>query len=363
LLKKIVYTLICINCSYFSYSQSDSLSWEEQFDLLEAEMDSLSLYNLFESILAEEYPMKYSEFNTRLSYNSDVLSAGRNYGFNQRSISPGLAYYHSSGLFADYTGFIDTDSTFDYSLSIFSAGYLISKKNFLITPSYERWLYHNDTESTLNNSLGSSISYTRKRGFVSLDYSFLFGKETAHRLIGTISGNVNLKSFWKFKKVRLNPSITTFFGNSDVIVRLPESDIELSKIYFTIKSLQNTEDFITYFESLDARDQDILKRILDPESRKPRHQNRTPIGDLDRFLETHSELENLALNQLTTVENRYGIMNYNFSLPLILQADRFSFMFSYSYSMPVSLPGEIVELENTSYFGASFTYRIPLNNK
>lgn len=353
-----------------SHSYAQEIDWEAEFNKLEAEIDSISIFYLLDSVLKNN-PLKYSELDLGVSYNSNVLSAGRNYGINQRSISPGITYYHQSGLYGDYSGYIDTDTTFDYSLSILTLGYLIGKKKWSIVPSYERWIYHNGN-SNLNNSLGTTFSYTGKYGYASLDYSFLFGNETAHRIIGSISGTINLGKFWKFTKVRILPTSTVFFGNTEVLNRFEGNLLEEAKTNEQLRAILFSEDFRVFAQSaVTVEEQQLIDAIneqylIDNRDHRDRPNDRDRIERINALYNVYNQNESIRdyiSILLYNTSDAYGIMNYSFTIPILLQTKHISTILSYSYSYPVQLPGEIISLDPTSYFGISLLYRIPLNIK
>ena len=58
-----------------------------------------------------------SQLAVRLSYNSNVLSAGRTLGIENFGLAPGLSYYHKSGLYADVSGYWSKDFDPSYYLN------------------------------------------------------------------------------------------------------------------------------------------------------------------------------------------------------------------------------------------------------
>ena len=72
----------------------------------------------------------------------------------------------------------------------------------------------------MTNSFGTSISYDFNKGYVGLDYSFLFGKETAHRFIGNLTGTINLGKWSVFKSITLFPTASIMAGNGDITTLL-----------------------------------------------------------------------------------------------------------------------------------------------
>ncbi len=340
------------------YGQEELRSFEEKLAQLEAEMDSLSIFFLLDSVLETSYE-KYSELNTRLSYNSNVLSAGRNYGLNQHGISPGLSFYHKSGFFTDYVGFWSNNLSPKYNLSIFSAGYLGSMDRWTYSASYERWVYHDSqadpSKNLLRNSLGGSVTYNTKIGYATIDYSYLFGDgENAHRIIGSLTGTISLGKWWVFNSIRILPSFSTFFGNQEVIIRFEGSLLDELK---TNEYLRQNIDSQTLLSLLTEEERQQIQSI----------RQRNTDGKYSRFQQlrilniylSNEDVVNYLYDLLDEEKDQYGIMNYSFSLPVMFSVKNFSFMLNYTYSIPVQLPGEEIDLDPIGYLGAAVTYRIP----
>lgn len=351
-------TLLLILGSISITRAQNSLSIEEQLARLEQEMDSLSIFFLLDSILNEPLE-RYSELNPRISYNSNVLSLGRNYGLDQHGISPGVSFYHKSGIYADYTGFWSNNLDPRYSLSVASIGYLGSfNMNWSYSTSYERWVYHNggaeDTVNPLKNSLGGSLSYNTAIGYASIDYSYLFGTNGgAHRLIGSLTGTINLGSWWLFDRITILPSYSTYFGNQEIIVRFDGDLLEELRLN---EYLRQNFDTKTLESLLSEAELQQIEMIRQRSNGSPSGFQRLRI--LDIYL-SNPDVLNYLYDLLDEEINQYGFMNHSFSLPIMMTIRNFSFMVNYTYSIPVKLQGEEIKPNPVGYFGASISYRIP----
>lgn len=341
--------ILCLLCPLISKAQEKS--YAEQFEQLMAEMDSLSIFNLLDSTL-NAATSRYSELNIRAAYSSNVAVAGRNYGINQHGFAPGVTYYHKSGLFGDVTGYWNSAYDPAYNLTMLSAGYFGTVGNFSYIPSYERWIYTDDSSASLFNSLGLSLSQNIKFLRASVDYSFLFGSETAHRLILSGSGYVSFKDVWFFDAISLMPSIGVLYGN-DEVTTIRFSDENAVKL--TIESLYP-------ITKLPEADQRLFLRnlLLNTDFRRSRililYQNLENYGTI-LSPETIARYEANVLTNKTN--NVFGLMNWNFSIPIFFTIDQFNISLSYSYNIPQSLPGEVISFDPISYLGASVTYRVP----
>ena len=348
-----------------SFSQTqEELSLAEQFLALEQEIDSLSIFNLIDSALFLNTAR--SEMSLRLGFTSSVTSAGRDYNINQVGYTTGLSYFHSSGAYLDLSGYWNSDVDPVYNPTILSGGYLGSFANkWNYSFDYEHWFYNpkDSSENPLTNSLSSSLTYNFSKLSLSGDYSYLFGKETAHRIIGTLSGTLELGKFWVFKNVYLFPSVSMMAGNGDI-----------TTLRITTEQISNQErqyiERLTTLAGLTDRQKEQLRQYIftalsNEEINRERALNLLTLIEIsgDITPEELAELNEIAMNGIESAEfidgGAFGILNYSFSLPLSLSTDKLSILLSYTYSIPVKLPGEIFDIDPLGYFAASISFRIP----
>lgn len=349
-----------------SASSQDSLSYAEQLRAIELEMDSLSMFNLIDSLFTMESILK-SELNIRFSYSSSVTSAGRDYGLNQAGLSPGVAFYHKSGFYGDISSYWNSGSAPKYNPTILSTGYLfVSSSKWSYSFDYEKWLYNpqDSSENPLTNSLGASTSYDFKVGFANIDYSLLFGEETAHRIIGNVSGRINLGKWWIFKDINIYPSTNIMLGNSEITQLRITNRISDDQIKQRLSQLNSFEELANnqknYLSLLlfGANEQGII-------SNEERFQLRSKIRNNNDLNENDKQILLRVINSFNQTSefvesNKFGLLNYSFTLPISLSTTRLNILLSYTYSIPVKLPGEFFSVNPIGYFGASISYRIPL---
>ena len=335
---------------YPSALRAQESSYADQLEALIAEMDSLSIFSLIDSTLSASYT-PYSELNIRASYSSNVAVAGRNYGINQHGFSPGISFYHKSGLFADVTGYWNSAYEPAYSVTMLSLGYFGNKGNFPFVPSYERWIYNMDETATLFNNLGLSMSQKIKFLSLGVDYSFMFGAETAHRLIPSMSGYFSIKDVWFFDAITFMPTTSLLFGNDEITTqRFTESDVFRATI----------EELYPISQLSEEAQRRILRELLASNAITFK---RAQI--LFRNLNNYGTIlspELIARYEAEQNDNVFGLMNLNFSLPVFFTIDQFNIALTYSYNIPYSLPGEVITFDPVSYISASVTYRIPFKN-
>lgn len=365
------YSRIVVGCILLCFtlsSKAQETSYRDQLLALESELDSLSIFNLINEILEQE--VQRSDLSVRFAYTSALTNMGRDYNVSQAGISPGISYYHKNGFFGDLTGYWNSQLEPNYSSTILTAGYLKSlSSKWSYTVDYERWFYNaQDTSTNISlNALGANLNYDFKWGFASVDYSYLFEGNTAHRLLFNLTGDLKLKPFWIFKTIRLYPSASVAIGNGN----LTTSTITRQQLR------QEQRQNITLIERLSDLDEDerviLIQRIRDAYQSGTITQEQAAIYT-DALLFSQA-LTDEQLNELITLRDAgittydfadseaFGLLNYSFSIPLALHTNRLSFLLSYTYTIPVPFKGETFPLESVGYFGASVSFRIDLKTR
>lgn len=360
-----VTTSVLLIIAFSSFSQ-ETLSYAEQLKAIEEEMDSLSIFNLIDSLFTLDIDPA-SELNIRVGFTTNVTSAGRDYDLSQSGFSPGISYYHKSGMYGDLAGYWNSGVEPNYNPTVLSGGYLGTFKNpkWSYSVDAERWFYNpkDSSENPLTYSAGGSLSYDFKVGYASVDYSFLFGEETSNRIITNLTGTINLGKWWIFKTISLYPTINMMAGNSD-ITQLRITNRQISNVNADrIKRL-------TTFENLTDEQRKFMALLIfraynnGVMTEEARNQLLIDLRNSATLSDQNlASLQQIADQGYEVTEyvdaNEFGVLNYSFTLPLSLSTNRFYFLLSYTYSIPVQLPGEFIEVDPIGYFGASISYRIP----
>jgi hypothetical protein len=179
--------------------------------------DSLSIFNLIDSLFMLEQLEPQSQLAVRLGYNSNVLSTGRTLGIEQFGLSPAVSFYHKSGFYADVTGYWSKDFEPSYYLTILSTGYLHTfSKYFSLIGSYDRYLYNasiDDQYIAFKNMISVTPYVDYKFLSFRFDYSFYFGDQTAHRIMPSLSVKLTKRNFLKIEKISFIPGAYLLFGN------------------------------------------------------------------------------------------------------------------------------------------------------
>lgn len=281
-----------------------------EFDSLLANADdSLSLFRMLDNLINTTPQKRPSQVLFRLGYNSNVNSTNQIAGLNQFGLSPGLSFYHRSGAYVDVSGYWSDQYSPNYYLTVLTAGYLhLPTPWWSFSTEYNRFLYSPtsaDTYTPYTNNLSWSNFFDVKKLTFRLDYQFFFGEKSAHRLAPGLMLN--------FEKRRT--------GVVDRIAFLPN---------FTL--LMGTEEIINeYYQPYTTRPLEILYRI----------RNNLPLYYL-----------------VSSRSTEFGILNYAFSAPLTMATKSWTFQLSYTYNIPKTLSGEVIQISDGGFVAVGITRRL-----
>lgn len=322
-------------------------------ELFANEADSLSLFFLIDSLIAVS--SSQNGLSVRLGYSSRVTTAGRDFGVDQQGLSPGISYYHKSGVYGDITGVWNSELDPKYYLTVATIGYLGSfKKNWAYSASYDHSFYH-ATDSTdifpLTNAVSTSVSYDFKHLYSGLNYSYAFGDEIAHQLAWNLTGVIKKKAFKPFNSITFLPTFSILWGNQT----LTYSSSVINTQSF-IQNLTNAE-ILAYFQKQEGDIGRMEVRRLS-----------TSIIDIKNDLNNGQVLDRKQdfiitrfSNGLQTEVDSFGLLNYYISLPISFNMKKLSVLLSYNYNIPKELPESVLDqTESNGYFGFTLSYNIGL---
>ena len=148
-----------------------------------------------------------------------MVNAGRDFGVSQQGLIPGISFFHKSGLFASVSGYWSSQFDPKYNLTVAEIGYFgeVNKK-LSYSLNYEHSFYTDNTTITSTSvddvtdiiDLDNEVEYTNpltenmsagllldlNKLYVSTDYSFFFGKETATDGTGELQECSEKKASW-----------------------------------------------------------------------------------------------------------------------------------------------------------------------
>jgi len=275
---------------------------------LSGSADSLSLFQLIDSLLAIT-PLKESGslITTRVGYSSNIMATSRLAGLSQFGITPGVSYFHKSGLYIDVSGYYSQEYKPSFYLTIGSLGYLKTYKKWTLMTEYSRYMYtpSDSSYTPYKNNFGLTNYFNIKPFIFRLDYLFYFGDKSAHRITPSVAINL-VKSNWKgIRKIQFYPTFSLMTGLEDV------------------QTIINTYQLYT----------------KDPALISYRIKHNLPLYYLNSDIQTKSQ---------------FGVMNYTITLPLNISWKNWSFLASYVYNFTHALPGETVG-SNSGYFSFGIT--------
>ncbi len=240
----------------------------------------------------------------RLGYNSNIVAASRTLGFNQFGLSPGISYYHKTGLYLDATAYWSQEYSPNLYLTIPSVGYLKTLKKWTFNLEYSRYVYSfsDSTYTPYTNSAIWSNFFQAKPFLFRLDYSFYFGDKSVHRIMPGVMLNFEKRNWHGIKRILVYPTFNVLLGN------------ETWQIAEYVPKFKSLAEFI------------FLTRNNIPPYR----------------LQTNNY-------------NKFGALNYSVSLPLSVAYKNWNFLLSYTYNFQQVLPNEPINVTNSGYLSFSIT--------
>lgn len=278
--------------------------------------DSATFFQMLDNLIEEKYIK--SSFSTRLGYSGQITNAGRTIGIDQYGLNAGVSYYHKSGVFADVSGYWNSDQIPNYNTTITDIGYMGNFiPNWGYWASYNHYFFSDASEDSIiypfNNAINVSSNYYIKKLSFGVDYSFTFGDETAHRIRFNTSYNISKYNWWIFDRVSLTPNISLLMGNANVV----SWQINI------------------------AREKEMINRI--GHRRFKYLQNNYP-----------NELEEALSYPVET--NAFGVMNYSLFVPVTFTVHKFSLMVNYTLNLPVALPSEVLDTSFNNYVSTTLMF-------
>ncbi|MFN8357367.1 MAG: hypothetical protein U0Y10_23120 [Spirosomataceae bacterium] len=188
-----------------------SLTGFSQSQLNDSFLDSLVTY--FDQ---SESPRHF--LSVRAKYTNRALFAGRDFGTTQSLVMPSVSYWHKSGFYADFTGYLYSQSTPKYQFSNVSLGYMGSlNSQFMFSLEYGRsFAASKDISTALANSISVQGNFTHHKLSASLSYSYYFDNtQTSSLLVPSVGLNFSTKKIGFIDKITIQPNLNAMFGNTN----------------------------------------------------------------------------------------------------------------------------------------------------
>jgi hypothetical protein len=213
---KLIYFLpkIMVFCGLLSvnFNAFAQIKTENKRTITDEEMD-----NLVDSLIINK---PTSEVNIGLGYQNKTLFAGRDLGIKQWNSVFNATYYHWSGLYADFSGFIYSKSDPKLQMTALSVGYMGDLTENLSLMAEVGRMIETKPDPNYPNQLSYwtslSLSYSFGKLSPTADYTLMFGSETANRFRLGISYYQSYKNVGFIDRISLTPRITSIYGNQDI---------------------------------------------------------------------------------------------------------------------------------------------------
>jgi hypothetical protein len=324
----------------------DSLMIEEL--LARSDGDTPGIFDLLDSLLAIQ-PVS-SQLSLRLGYTSNITYAGRNFGINQHGLSVGAGYYHSSGLYTDISGYWNSDLEPRYNPTIATLGFLHS-----LTPkwhyniSYDHYFFNQPAASDdfpddynpfpLTNAVALSSFYELWNFFsVGIDYSYMFGAKSAHRIRGDGTFTLDWSNVGFIDRLAIMPGFSLLLGDDDILYLNAAHPERYTDVAREVRQIMIAEYGALYIAQLWRQDKSAYRTL---------------------FEKTYAENEEAFVDYTIESQSAFGLMNYSVSVPVYMYVGRFTLAVSYFLNIPVALPGEQIETTPNSYISTTLIYNIP----
>ena len=284
--------------------------------LNELTADSATFFQMLDNLVEGNYIK--SSFSMRIGYSGQVTNAGRTIGIDQYGFNAGFSFYHKSGIFADVSGYWNSDQVPNYNTTITDIGYMGNfTPNWSYWASYNHYFFSKPDDDTITypftDAINTSTNYYIKKLSLGVDYSFTFGDETAHRIRLNTSYNFSQSNWWIFDRVSLTPNVSLLMGNANVIS-------------WQINSAQ-------------------VKELI----------NRIGLRRY-KYLKNNYPEELEASISYPIESNAFGIMNYSLFVPITFTIKKFSLMANYTLNLPVALPGEELDTSFNNYVSTTLMF-------
>ncbi|MDX2071670.1 MAG: hypothetical protein SFV55_24780 [Haliscomenobacter sp.] len=246
--------------------------------------------------------IKTASWTISTTFNSRVLSAGRDFGTSQFGLFPGVFYSHPTGLYAGLSGSIYGDSALlSYTQTNLSLGFAGSfTSNWRYGFSFAHTFFNPAEEGLLSNGIGLSTDLTFGAFNIGTSFTAMLGEENGYRLNLFSSGYWPLGQKGFLGNCALAPSLSGLFGTENIP-------------FYTLP--------LTQFERTSGVRWAERKKKLPTPNPRPRQESST---------------------------NVFGLMSINLAVPLYYYAGNWTFSLSPNLVIPVPLPGETYTEEQTS---------------
>jgi hypothetical protein len=201
--------------------------------------------------------------------------------------------------------------------------------------SYDHYFYREADDDfaiayPLTNALNFSTYVDIKSFTAGLDYAYMFGNASAHRIRGNLMYALRGKDLWFIDRLTFMPGISAMLGNQEIYHVYPTFQYSQREAIGIIADKIGRRNLLWLYRN----NREVFNALL-------------------------SEFLNNNIVWEEDIDDAFGLMNWSISAPVYLFMNRFSLLLYYNLNIPVALPGEELDLEVNSYFGCTLMYDIP----
>ena len=303
-MKTFIYFITILTClSTQVFGQTNNIVSTVLDTEREARLDSL-INDIFlndpqlKSLLSSSKPINMHYLYYRSSYSTSTIFAGREIGEDQINVGNQLYYLNGSGLYLGLSGYWYNQLDPGYRTTVLTAGYtnnLFNIKALRVRLSYQRYISHISDplyQPLYKQGISSGLTLSNDKIGLRLDGGLNFGDfETGKSLSAGVYGNIQLYKKDARKKIKLRPEVYVLYG-------------------------------IDYQEFM------LDESLIDPYT---------------------------GIEYTSYYQDKFGLMNIQFNLPLYINYKNFDFQINYQYNIPQNFVDDI-KYPNLSAFQFSVGY-------
>jgi hypothetical protein len=159
---------------------------------------------------------KESSLTLDMTYTSQVVYRGRNYGLIQPGLAPSLTYRHRLGWYALTTNYYWPGTTGGIARTDIGAGYQKDVTDWLnVDFLYERWIYHygnDEIRNSLNNYLAGNFTFYPKHMIITATAYYSWGTESTISTQLNVSGDFQLPTFIPHTRIYIRPQVLAIWA-------------------------------------------------------------------------------------------------------------------------------------------------------
>jgi len=331
----------------FAQEKSELDSLYDELDVLFEEADlPAGLLAKADSLFAL-MDLKYHSLGVRAGYLSNVLTAGRDLGIDQHGFNAGLSYFHPSGMFIDLSGYWNSEYDPSYYLTNTGIGYMHEfNEHWNASIGHDFMFYDNEIDFIFDKAARLSGFYQSKNWEAGLDYRYLYGRESAHRLVALLNGRLTWREVGGIDRISFIPGVSVQTGNATVQY-YQQSETPVQDLF----QVMNQEGYPELSNREFLRLSYLIYKGNELRSFQFLRERGFTVGQIDEIIRNYQD------TQLVT-NNAFGLMNIALNCGISVSEKNWNLYLSYTYNFPFALPGETFNYPQNDYASISILYTL-----